>query len=172
VKDPSKVIAFDLGAAGLASLRDALPGWQIETIDGTTPDAARLLDLRSSLLVVGVRSRAEETWRLCRALAFPASDLGDCSKERSSESGAPAVIEDPPGPARVAILVLLGTGQEALVTAALDAGAQSCLVLPCQREDIDRILAHARVGNQAGRHTLDKEQPQSKDRWRDDGGEA
>jgi hypothetical protein len=34
------------------------------------------------------------------------------------------------------------------------------------------MLAHARAGNQSGRHTLNFERAQAEDLWRDDGGEG
>jgi hypothetical protein len=45
-------------------------------------------------------------------------------------------------------------------------------MLPIHAKDVARMLAHARVGNQPGRHTLNLEGAQDEDRWRDDGGEG
>jgi DNA-binding NarL/FixJ family response regulator len=39
------------------------------------------------------------------------------------------------------------TAQEALVRAALDAGANSCLVLPVHPKDLTSVVARARAGN-------------------------
>jgi hypothetical protein len=63
-------------------------------------------------------------------------------------------------------------GQEALVRAALEAGANSCLVLPVHAKDLVTMLTRARAGNRPGRHTLGLDRAQREDRWRDDGGEA
>jgi hypothetical protein len=58
------------------------------------------------------------------------------------------------------------------VWAALEAGADSCLVLPVHAKGMASVLARGRRGNQPGRHTLDLDRAQSEDRWRDDGGQG
>ncbi len=70
------------------------------------------------------------------------------------------------------LLVLVYPGQEALVRAALEAGAHSCLILPICAKEVASMLAHARAGNQPGRHTLNLEGAQREDRWRDTGGQG
>jgi len=39
-------------------------------------------------------------------------------------------------------------------------------------KEVVGVLAHARAGNQPGRHTLNLDQAQIEDRWRDDGGQG
>jgi hypothetical protein len=58
------------------------------------------------------------------------------------------------------------------VRAALDAGANSCLVLPVHAKDLVSMAARAQAGNRPGRHTLGLDRAQRKDRWRDEGGEG
>jgi hypothetical protein len=62
--------------------------------------------------------------------------------------------------------------QEDVVAAALDAGADSCLVVPVRAKELALALAWARRVNQTGRHTLSLNLAQEEDRWRDEGGEA
>jgi hypothetical protein len=64
------------------------------------------------------------------------------------------------------------SGQESLVRAALEAGADSCLVLPVDAKEVASMLARRRQGTQPGRHTLNLDQAQREDRWRDDGGQG
>jgi len=45
-------------------------------------------------------------------------------------------------------------------------------MLPINPKDVASMLVHAQEGNQPGRHTLDLEQAQTEDRWRDDGGQG
>ncbi len=58
------------------------------------------------------------------------------------------------------------------MAAALEEGAHSCLVQPIHYKDVIQMLAHARAGNQPGRHTLSGEGAQRENPWRDEGGEA
>lgn len=145
-----KVIAFDVDAGSLESLRQAFPGWEVEPVAGATtgsltrdwnPGAAELL-------VLGARDKASEALGLCRGLRSQA------------------------GRARTPILVLVWAGQEAFVRVALAAGADSCLVLPVHAKDLEAVVARSQAGNRPGRHTLNLDPAQELDRWQDDGGEA
>jgi DNA-binding response OmpR family regulator len=148
--DQPKAIAFDVDPASLESLRQAFPGWQVEAANGAT---AQSLDRDwdpgpASLLVVGAREDMARTLGLCRSLRSQA------------------------GRARTPLLVLVQPGQEPLVRAALDAGADSCLVLPVHAKELVTMVSRALAGNRPGRHTLGLDQPQHDDQWQDDGGEA
>ena len=118
--------------------------------EGATRESlARDWDLgEASLLVVGARADVTQTLGLCRGLRSQA------------------------GRARTPLLVLAQPGREPLVRAALEAGADSCLVLPVHTKELVTMLSRALAGNRPGRHTLGLDQPQSDDEWRDDGGEA
>jgi DNA-binding response OmpR family regulator len=145
-----KAIAFDVDAESLASLREALAGWEIVVTCGATTGS---LDRdwspgSADLLVVGAREEVAETLGLCRGLRSQA------------------------GRAHTLLLVLVPPGQEMLITAALEAGAGSCLVLPIHPKEVTSLVAHARAGNQPGRHTLGLDQAQAEDPWQEDGGEA
>jgi len=148
--DRPRIIAFDVDAASLGSLRQAFPAWQVETVNGATIESLeRHWDPGAAdLLVVGSRAEVAETLGLCRGLRSQA------------------------GRVRTPLLVLVQPAQEALVRAALDASADSCLVLPVHAKELVTMLSRALGGNQPGRHTLGLDQPQREDRWRDAGGEA
>jgi DNA-binding response OmpR family regulator len=148
--NPMKVIAFDVDLDSLASLREAFPDWQVDAVAGATIESlARDWDPGSArLLVVGAREEVAETLGLCRSLRGQAGRL------------------------RTPLLVLVWPAQEALVRAALDASANSCMVLPVHVKELVTMVSRALDGNQPGRHTLDLDQPQREDRWRDEGGEA
>src|SRR5207247_1549689 len=103
-----KTIAFDVDGGSLLSLRQALPGWEIEAVQGTSADSlTQNWNLGTAdLLVVGARADATETLGLCRAL------------------------RGQPGKAATPLLVLMPSAQPALVRDVLKAGANSCLILP------------------------------------------
>ena len=145
-----KVIALDVDPTSLGSLRQAFPGWQLEAVNGATRESlARDWDPgEASLLVVGARTDVTQTLGLCRGLRSQA------------------------GRAQTPLLVLVQPGREPLVRAALEAGADSCLVLPVHAKELVTMLSRALAGNRPGRHTLGLHQPQSDDKWRDYGGEA
>jgi DNA-binding NarL/FixJ family response regulator len=143
-------LAFEVDRESLVSLRQAFPGWEIEVINGAaTASLSSKWELETAdLLVLGVRDQAVEILRLCRTL----------------RSGA--------GQAQTPLLVLVLPAQEALVRAALAAGADSCLVLPVHAKELVSMVARARAGNRPGRHTLSLNLAQSEDPWRDAGGEV
>jgi hypothetical protein len=169
---PSRAVAFDVEAASLASLREALPGWEIDTIDGATPASlAHNWDPGAAdLLVVSARNNATETLDLCRFFSFctrySTEARGEGAETLSPRENLPALRPDAP------LLVLVPPGQETLVGAALEAGACGCLMMPIHAKEVTSMLAHARAGNQPGRHTLDLDRRQEVDPWQEDGGEA
>jgi DNA-binding response OmpR family regulator len=145
-----KVIAFDVDPDSLASLREAFPDWEIEATRGAT---ARSIDrdwspAPADLLVVGARDEVGETLGLCRGLKNQA------------------------GRAHTPLLVLVLREQEALVRGALDAGADSCLVLPVHAKEFVSRATRAEEDKRPGRHTLGRDQAQGENPWQDDGGEA
>lgn len=150
MKERAKIVAFDVDTDSLASLRQAFPDHEVEVRDGaTTGSLEQDWDPGAAeLLVVGAREETSVTLGLCRGL-------------RSQAGGA-----------KTPMLVLVGPGQNALVRAALSAGAHSCLVLPVHAKDLVKVLSRALAGNQPGRHTLGLDRAQREDSWRDAGGEA
>jgi DNA-binding response OmpR family regulator len=148
--DRAKVVVFDVDPDSLTALREAFPGWDIEATDGATVGSLDR-DWRpgaADLLVVGCHADVARSLGLCRELRSQA------------------------GRAETPLLVLVPPAREALVRAALSAGADSCLVLPAHPKELVSMVARARAGNQPGRHTLDLDRPQRKDPWQDEGGEA
>jgi hypothetical protein len=169
---PARVVAFDLETASLASLREALPGWEIDTINGATPAslASNWNPGAADLLVVSARSHVTEILGLCRFLSFCTGYSTEAREAGADTLGPrenrPALRPDAP------LLVLVSPGQEALVRAALEAGAHSCLILPISAKEVASMLARAGAGNQPGRHTLNLDRAQREDLWRDDGGQG
>jgi peptidylprolyl isomerase len=145
-----RAIAFDVDPASLASLRQAFPKWEIETVNGATTDSLRQdwSPRAADLLVVGTCDEVGETLGLCRGLR---SQLGR---------------------ARTPLLVLVPPAREALVRAALGAGANSCLGLPVHPKELVAMVSRVRASNRPGRHTLNLDRAQHEDRWRDDGGQG
>ncbi len=170
----SRAVAFDVDAASLASLRDALPEWEIVSVNGAT--AASLSGHwdpgAADLLVVGTRGDAGETLGLCRLLSFCTSYSTEAQTEGmqalASERSLPRTAAGRNAP----LLVLVPAGQEPLVGAALEAGAWGCLMLPIHAKEVTSMLAHSRSGNRPGHHTLGLDRPQDGDLWQEDGGEA
>jgi hypothetical protein len=168
----ARAVAFDLDPASLASLREALPGWKIDNINGATPASlAHNWDPGTAdLLIVSARDNATETLGLCRFLSSFTGHSTEALEEGAKTPGGgrklPALRPDAP------LLVLVPSAHEPLVRGALDAGAHSCLMLPIHAKEVAGMLVHARAGNQPGRHTLHLEGAQTEDRWRDDGGQG
>jgi DNA-binding NarL/FixJ family response regulator len=168
VPSQSRAVAFDLDAASLTSLRQAVPGWEVEAVNGATRASVSRGGNPgpADLFVVQASGEAAETLALCRFLnccgGVPADD--PLWLHRSQQN--PARRADAP------VLVLVPPGQDALVAAALEAGAVSCLALPVRARDVARMVARARQGSRPGRHRLNLDQAQSEDRWRDDGGQG
>jgi FKBP-type peptidyl-prolyl cis-trans isomerase 2 len=175
----AKAITFDVDAASLASLREAFPGWEFEEVYGA---AVALLPPdwgpgAADILVVGARADVSETLALCRFLALFTVAASDTRPTAAESVADPQGMPHPRGGARArrpgaTTLVLIPPGQGSLVEAVLEAGAHSCLLLPIHAKDVARRLVHARAANRPGRHTLNLEQAQTEDRWRDDGGQG
>src|SRR5579864_7942451 len=176
----SKVIAFDVDQASLASLRKALPDFVIEVVNGATA-ASLTRDWNPGtvdLVVVQARNEVAETLELCRflvtcgVLARDAPAVTDSQEEMPKTLGLHRrrrhVGRRPHSP----LLVLVPPSRKRIVKDVLKAGAHSCLMLPINAKDVASMLVHAQAGNQPGRHTLDLERAQTEDRWRDDGGEG
>jgi len=145
-----KAVAFDVDSDSLNALRDAFPGWDIEATAGITIGSLDR-DWRpgaADLLVVGDHEDLSRTLGLCRGL-----------RSQVGRAGTP-------------LLVLVPPAREAVVRAALGAGANSCLVLPIHPKELVSMVARAQAGNQPGRHTLGLDRAQRQDLWQDEGGEA
>lgn len=174
------VVAFDLDRASLASLREVLPGWQLDIVDGATASslAADWDPGVADLMVVQYHDDGSDTLGLCRFLAFCASyskEFRLANDFRQGDEGALITPQSSPNEEErpdASLLVLVPRGRETFIARALDAGAHSCLLLPIHGQDVAAMMTHVLTGNQPGRHTLNLEMAQSEDRWRDDGGEA
>lgn len=176
----SKAIAFDVDQASLISLRKAFPDYEIEEVNGAT--AASLTREWNpgtvDLFVVGARDKLDETLDLCRFLVCSGVLARDSQEATDSEEELPKTLglhrshhnraRRPPSP----LLVLVQPGRERIVKSVLQAGAQSCLMMPIDAKEVASMLVRAQEGNQPGRHMLSLEKPQTEDRWRDDGGQG
>jgi CheY-like chemotaxis protein len=172
--NPLKACAFDLDQASLASLREALPKWEIEVVRGASAASlhAAWKPQAADLLVVQTRADVAETIELCRFLVFRGVFSTDSSEKAAPRPVRRSSRQDQARQADAPLLVLVSSGQEAIVQATLDAGADNCLVLPVHAKDVASMLARVLQGNQPGRHTLNLERAQCEDRWRDDGGQG
>jgi hypothetical protein len=171
--DQPQAVAFDLDAASLASLRTALPDWEIETLHRAT--AGSLTHdwnaAEADLLVVAARGEEAETLRLCRFLVRCSASPMD-----PWQSAAPAVAVQagrnaPSRRADAPLLVLVPPGLEPVVRAAYEAGADHCLVLPVQALEVASAVARLRQGDRSKRHALmfGLGQIRSENCWRDPG---
>jgi hypothetical protein len=170
----SRAIAFDVDTISSTSLRQALPGWQIDAVYGATV-ASLPWDWAPGpvdLLIVGVREDVAETWGLCRFLEQYTSTVRESQPVAAETTELPKNLVDVARRTKVPLLLLLPSGQGVLVEAGLKAGAHSCLMLPIHAKEVASMFVHAHAGNQPGRHTASLEGAQTEDRWRDEGGQG
>ena len=148
--DQRNVIALDVDRDSLTSLSEAFPGWRVEELDWANGTLlTRDEDPGAAyLFVVGAHDRLAKTLELCRGLRGQA------------------------GRSRRPLLVLLRPAQREQAGALLQAGADSCLVLPVHPKELVSVLARVLAGNRPGRHTSGLDRAQREDPWQDDGGEA
>jgi hypothetical protein len=169
-----RAITFDLDWESLVSLRGALPRWQVEVINGNRAAwiAQHWNPEIADLFVVQAHQNVTETLGLCRFLLFCGGLSADTRKEVMKIPNLPQTPRSQAQRIDAPLLVLVPPGRANLVTAALEAGAHSCLILPIHAKDVASMLVRARAGNRPGRHTLNLERAQMEDHWRDHGGEA
>jgi hypothetical protein len=175
-----RVIAFDVGPESVFALREALPGCEIEAVNGATAASlTRDWDPGTvDLLVVEAHEELVETLTLCRflvssgVLARESLEATDTQEELPKTLGLHRSRQNrarrPPSP----LLVLVPPGREGIGKAVLAAGARSCLMMPIHAKEVASILVRAQEGNQPGRYTLNLDKAQTEDRWRDDGGQG
>jgi hypothetical protein len=145
-------------------------------VDTNHPWAGQTLHLQvellAHLLVVGPRADVSETLALVRFLSFCTTYSNDWCEEGSGALAAENPGLQPARPRNAPLLLLVASGEEVLVRAALEAGAHGCLTLPLHAKEVAGMVGNARAGNQPGRHTLSRERVQTADPRRDDGGEG
>jgi hypothetical protein len=151
-----KAVAFDLDAASLTSLREALPEWEIEELKGATANSLTHDWSRreADLLVLKAREDMAETLKMCRFLVYDDVYSTNNRKDERKISGVPGSRQNQARQANAPVLVLVPPGQDSVVRAALEAGATRCLVLPANAKDMASMLPRGQHGNQQGRHTL------------------
>ncbi len=172
--DRLKAVAFDLDAASLISLREALPEWEIEVLIGAT--ATSLTHDwnagEADLLVVKACEDVAETLALCRFLVSCGVFSADSRQGVAVTLRLHGSRQNQAQRTSAPLLVLVPSGQEPLVRSALNAGADSCLVLPVRAKEVASMLVPVRQDNRLDRHTLNLDRAQCEDRWRDDGGQS
>jgi peptidylprolyl isomerase len=169
---PGRVIVFDPDAPSLAALYDALVGWRVDVVYGATADTLPCDwdpgDAR--LLIVGVSANMTDTLDLCRFLAFCAAlpqGSGSATAQAADGDGRGVVRRD-----GVPLVVLMPHHAGTMVSAALEAGADGCLMLPLRAEDVRAVVGHGRTDTRQGRHTLNLDRAEREDRWSDEGGQG
>jgi hypothetical protein len=169
-----RAITFDLEPASLASLREALPEWEIELVNGATAGSLthNWNPGVADLLVVKAGEDAAETLGLCRFLVFCNVFSADSREGEAQTTGRPGSRQNQVQRANAPLLLLVPKWEEALVRAALEAGVDSCLALPIHAKEVASMIARVQQCNQPGRHTLNLDPAQVEDRWRDDGGQG
>jgi hypothetical protein len=146
MSDELKAVAFDLDAATMVTLRAALPEWEIEMLNGATATSLShdWNAGEADLLVLKAREDGEETLGMCRFLAFCGDFSRDTQGADQESSGLQGTCQDQPRRENAPLLLLVSAGQESLVRAALEAGADSCLVLPVHVKAVASTLARLR----------------------------
>jgi DNA-binding response OmpR family regulator len=145
-----RAVAFDVDPDSLERLGRAFPGWTIDVFPSipcqfrTSGPTAEAADL----LVVGAQPSEMPSTGLCQVL-----------RARLSWADTP-------------LLVLVPSDTPGQVEAFLNAGANSCLVLPIQVQELVDVLGRARAGNRPGHHTGNRDKAHQDDLWQDDGGEG
>ena len=113
-----------------------------------------------------------ETLALCRFLVFCNVFSTDSREDQAPTSEQAGSRQNQIQRGNAPLLLLVTAGKESLVRAALEAGVDSCLVLPVHAKEVTGMIARLQRCNQPGRHTLNLDPAQIEDRWRDDGGQG
>jgi FKBP-type peptidyl-prolyl cis-trans isomerase 2 len=190
----SRVVAFDVDAASLASLRDALPERDIVSVQGATvaslsghwaPRAADILfvGLRDSVaetcercggnetISVVPRDNVAETLGLCRLLSSCTSRSPEARKDKI-ETSVPEQRLQRQAIRNPRVFLLVPAELEALADEAFAAGVHGCLLLPIHANDVTTVLAHGLADNEQGRHKRAIRRQEEDDPRQDYGGEG
>lgn len=145
-----RAVAFDVDPESLERIGQAFPEWTIDIFPSTVSQfrASEPLDEVADLLVLGGHHSGTPSAGLCRVL-----------RTRFGCADTP-------------LLVLVPPDTQSQVEAFLDAGANSCLILPIQVQELVDVFVRARAGNRPGHHTGKFDEAQQNDLWQDDGGEG
>jgi CheY-like chemotaxis protein len=148
-----KAVAFGMDAESLADMRQALPGWRIDCFHGATVGSMPhdWDPGEADLFVVTLRENVTEVLGLCRLLASWPS----CENQQYGEASETLRLDGKPENAGcradVPLLVLVSSGQDTLVGAALEVGARACLPLPISVKDVAEFLNRATVDDASSR---------------------
>jgi len=145
-----KAIMFDVDLASTLRLKEALPGWRFETMNGATADSiARGWKPGSvDLLVLGILDDGAAALKLCRSLAF-------CTVLSEVDGQEPQHLARADGDCRrgmprldAPILFLVSSDQQSLSQFALECGAHRCLVRPLRIKNMTDMLARIHPGHE------------------------
>jgi CheY-like chemotaxis protein len=148
-----KAVAFGMDAESLADLRQALPGWRIQCFHGTTVGSMPhdWDPGEADLFVVCLRENVTEVLGLCRFIAQWPSCESDPPEDLPKTWRLDGKHEEPTCRPDVPLLVLVSSGQDTLVGAALEVGARACLQQPISVEDMADFLNRAPAGSRSSR---------------------
>ena len=109
-----KAVAFDVPAAGLACLQEALPEWEIDRVYGATVGSlpSNWNPMATDLLILGAREDVTETWELCRFLATCTAYSKDLREEAAEPAELRKDLRNLANRTPIPILVLLPQGRE------------------------------------------------------------
>ena len=160
-----KAVAFGMDAESLANLRQVLPGWRIDCLHGTTVGSMPhdWDPGEPDLFVVSLRENVTEVLGLCRLLASWPSCENEHQEEASETLRLDGKYENARCRAEVPLVVLVSSGQDTLVGAALEVGARACLRLPISISDVTEFLNRAPLDNLSSRQRSqgDRSAPES-----------
>jgi hypothetical protein len=145
-----KAVAFGMDPESLTDLQQALPGWRIHCFHGATVGSMPhdWDPGEADLFVVRLRENVTEVLGLCRFLAQWPSCESD-PPEDLPKTWQPD--KDTPCRPDVPLLVLVSSGQDTLVGAALEVGARACLQQPISIKDMTDFLNRAPADNLSNR---------------------
>jgi CheY-like chemotaxis protein len=148
-----KAVTFGMDAESLADLRRALPGWRIDCLHGATVGSMPhdWDPGEPDLFVVSLRENVTEALGLCRLLASWPSCENEPQEEASETLRLDGKHENARCGADVPLVVLVSSGQDTLVGAALEVGARACLQLPISIKDVAEFLNRAAVDDLSNR---------------------
>jgi hypothetical protein len=148
-----KAVAFGMDAESLVDLRKALPGWRIHCFHGATVGSMPhdWDPGEADLFVVCLRENVTEVLGLCRFLAQWPFCESDAQEDLPGIGRLHGKRENASCPADVPLLVLVASGQDTLIGAALEVGARGCLQLPISAKAMAEFFTCAQVDSSLAR---------------------
>lgn len=159
-----RALAFDVDPVSSGLLRQALPGWRIESMFGQTAETLQG-DWNPggvNLLVVGVRDDFTETLALCRFLAYCTYYSSSFPREPGRRQTESERLRGVHPPVDAPVLALIPGGKEMFAKALNEAGVHASLLLPLNLSDLVEALDGLQAGEQdVRRHRLSSRSPEA-----------